>query len=527
MFKKIFLITTLFAVGVFAFASNARAEKISSFDISTKIERDGSVNLTEYIQYDFEGVERHGIFREIPLFSKDGPKIAIEVLGVSNGEEDIPFVVSRKNNKLIVKIGDANKLISGIQNYKIEYQVFGSIRFFDNYDEFYWNVTGNDWQVPILSASAQVFADFEFLNATSSSCYTGPIGSAFKNCNFVLENDKKSISFSTIGSLAAGNGLTLSVLFPKGEVDAVLSEKGFRENDRSVSILWFLIIFVPLILLFISFFAWVIILSTKKLIGDRRLKNKPIVVQYGPPDELSVAQMAFVGHRSFRASDISPVIIKLAIDGYIKLVYPKDAFFVRNNYELVKLKGGEGISDETAKKIFEYLFSEGKDSIKINDLDRKEGAELLRGLGVSVSAELLSRGIFEKKNWFSTRLSSVGLDLLWRLFGFSKFLGATEKEKLELLNAPELRPETFEKFLPYAMVLGIEKKWAKKFEHIFVTPPNWVEGYPANRSFNALVFVNSMNSFSQSVSSHSTYSSGGGGGGSSGGGSGGGGGGSW
>jgi hypothetical protein len=215
------------------------------------------------------------------------------------------------------------------------------------------------------------------------------------------------------------------------------------------------------------------------------------------------------------------------MDGYIKIVYPKDSFFNRNNYELIKIKDGEDIKDGTAKKIFEYLFSDGKDAVKINDLDRREGSELLSDLGVFISSDLLNRGVFEKRSLFSTRLSTVGLDFLWKLFGFAKFLGATEKERLELMNAPELKPEVFEKFLPYAMVLGVEKKWAKKFENMFIKPPSWVDGYPTNRPFNSLVFVNAMNSFGQSVSSHSTYSSGGGGGGSSGGGSGGGGGGSW
>lgn len=527
MFKKIFLLTTIFAVGVFAFAADAWAEKIGNFNVFAKIEKDGVVNLTEYIQYDFEQAERHGIFREIPLLSKDGPQIAIEVLGVSSGESNVPFVSSRKNNKLIVKIGDANKLVSGIQNYKIEYQIFGAIRFFDNYDEFYWNVTGNDWQVPILSASAKVSADFEFLNGTSSSCYTGPVGSAFKNCNFLVEDDKKSIDFTTVGSLAAGNGLTFSVLLPKGEVDPILAEEGFKNNNHSISVAWFFAIFIPAVGIFLLFFIWVIVISTKKLIGDRRLKNRPIVVQYGPSEGFSLAEAAFVAHRNLRASDISPVIIKLAVDGFIKIVYPKQNFFFKDNYELVKAKNEEGIKDDVERKVFDYLFAGGGNSVKIDDLDRKSGSILLRNLGTSVKNELHQKSVFEKKNLFYSRLSEKGLDLLWKLFGFSKFLEATEKERLEMLNAPDLKPEIFEKFLPYAMVLGAEKKWAKKFEHIFVTPPSWVEGYPAGRHFNSLVFVNSMNSFGRSVSSHSTYSSGGGGGGHSGGGSGGGGGGSW
>jgi hypothetical protein len=527
MLKKYFILSTLFVVGIFGFAFRAQAEKIESFDVSAEIGKDGTVNVVEYIKYDFEGVERHGIYRNIPLVSKDGPKIAIEVLRVSDEAGDVPFTVSRSNGELIIRIGDAERLVSGIQSYNIEYQVFGSIRFFKEYDEFYWNATGNDWQVPILSASAEVFADFGFLSATSSSCYVGPTGSVSMDCALAIADDGKAIVFSADKKLTAKEGLTFSVLFPKGEIDQALSEKGFEDNDDSISVIWFLIIFIPFTSAFIALFSWVVILSTKKLIGDRRLKGRPIVVQYIPPENISVTDMAFVGHRSFRAADISPVIIKLAMDGYIKIIYPKNDFFTRNNYELVKAKKGDDTEDGAIKRIFEYLFSESKDVVKINDLNRKEGSKLLGDLGVLISDDLLARGIFEKKNWLSTKLSATGLDILWKLFGFERFLSATEKEKLELVNAPELGPKIFEKFLPYAMVLGVEKKWAKKFEGIFIAPPSWVEGYPTNRPFSTLMFVNTINSFSSSVASHSTYSSGGGGGGSSGGGSGGGGGGSW
>ena len=107
-----------------------------------------------------------------------------------------------------------------------------------------------------------------------------------------------------------------------------------------------------------------------------------------------------------------------------------------------------------------------------------------------------------------------------------------EKERIKFHNAPEKTPQLFEKHLPYAMVLGVEKKWAKQFENIYTAPPSWYEGDFA--AFNAVIFVNSLNSFdshsrSALATSPSSAASGGSGfsGGSSGGGFGGGGGGSW
>jgi uncharacterized membrane protein len=97
-------------------------------------------------------------------------------------------------------------------------------------------------------------------------------------------------------------------------------------------------------------------------------------------------------------------------------------------------------------------------------------------------------------------------------------------------NAPEKRPETFEAFLPYALVLGVENSWAKEFDGMYMTPPSWYEGYPGG-AFNTLMFTHTLSQFttvaSSSFTSTPSSTGGSGGGGFSGGGGGGGGGGSW
>lgn len=531
MFKKFIFLTTFLAVGVLGLTLSAHAEKIDSFDISAEIGRDGTVNIAEYIRYDFGDVEKHGIYRDIPLSSKDGPNIAINVISVKDESGDASYTTSYANGNLRIKIGDPNKVIFGIKSYEIYYQVFGAVRFFNNHDEFYWNVTGNDWQIPIFSASAEVSADFSLLDAASSSCYTGPVGSVSRDCSFVIADDKKNISFSTTESLPAEGGLTFSVLFPKGEVDKILADENYSKSVPSDWLAWiFKSFFVLFVVVFIAFFIFAIVMGvimSRKLYANRSFKNNPIVVKYSPPEGFSLSEIATVGHRQFRPSDFSAVVIKLAVDGYLKIVYPQGSFLGRNNYELVKLKDGSDIPDETERKVFEYLFIGGNiDSVKIKDLDKHEGSMLLNELRKEILANLIGRGVFEK-SW-GAKLSALGDKILWEIFGFAEFLKATEKDKLKLLNSPELKPEIFEKFLPHAMALGLERKWASKFEGIVTVPPPWVSGYPANKAFSVVAFTQGMNSFSSSVASSSgVHSSGGGGGGHSGGGSGGGGGGSW
>ncbi len=124
--------------------------------------------------------------------------------------------------------------------------------------------------------------------------------------------------------------------------------------------------------------------------------------------------------------------------------------------------------------------------------------------------------------------TEFGLEIYGRIKGFRHFLLTAEKEQLEqLVNK---NPSYFYDILPFTYVLGVSKKWIKKFESISLEPADW---YTGTTSFNVNTFnesmVRIMNSSSSSPSSGGSGGSSGGssGGGSSGGGSGGGGGGRW
>jgi len=115
--------------------------------------------------------------------------------------------------------------------------------------------------------------------------------------------------------------------------------------------------------------------------------------------------------------------------------------------------------------------------------------------------------------------------------GFEEFMNRVDRDRLRTMP-----PDTFEKYLPFAMALGVEERWAQAFAGIVRDPPTWYVGSDPS-TFNALSFSHSLSSMSaragetfasapRSSSSGSGFSSGGGssGGGSSGGGFGGGGG---
>jgi hypothetical protein len=122
--------------------------------------------------------------------------------------------------------------------------------------------------------------------------------------------------------------------------------------------------------------------------------------------------------------------------------------------------------------------------------------------------------------------TEAGVEARDRVRGFQEFLSRVESDYFRRVV---LTPELFERYLPWAIALRVDARWARAFEGIYREPPEWYAGGAAGSSFRATAFAAQMSSLStqagRSFSSSPGGSSGSGGGGSSGGGSGGGGGG--
>jgi uncharacterized membrane protein len=134
--------------------------------------------------------------------------------------------------------------------------------------------------------------------------------------------------------------------------------------------------------------------------------------------------------------------------------------------------------------------------------------------------------------------TGLGRKLLDEMDGFKEYLEIAEKDELNLRNPPEKTPALFEKYLPFALALGVEQKWSERFARILAelrapdgSPyhPAWYHGSwnNLNSGLSASTLASSLGGAISSSVSAPGSSSGSGGGGSSGGGGGGGGGGGW
>ncbi len=534
-------------------------EHIKSFNSDILINKDGRIDVKETIVYDFGQIQKHGIYRDIPFIraNQEGKKYKLEFNNFSVQDENgkgYRFTTSSIDEKIIrLKIGDPDRLISGVYNYIITYTVEGALTYFSDHDELYWNITGNEWTVPIVQASALIRLP-EVLESSNVrlACYTGYIGDNLTLCN--KDYELGQIKISNQENLSSSQGLTIVVGFPKNIV-AVLEAKEFVSFWDT----WMGTI-VILLLALLGLFWYVglpfyVIYKWFKYGRDPKSTVGVTTAWFDPPKTqdgkrfLTPGEVGTLGDETVDMKDISATIVDLARRGYLIIDERK-----KGDFYLVKKKNIDNSLLKYEKSIItEFLGSKKEIRIK----DQELSAEVAQ-----IKNEMYEQVVEDKlfdKNPQTTRTkyyvlagialftSNFFLAIVAFLFGramprktvfgtgaknisssLKNFL-SSQKRQLEFQADKQMM---FERLLPFAVAFGVEKIWAKRFEDLNIVRPNWYHSY-SSTNFNSYLLVNSLNSSFRSINtaatptSSSTGHSSGFSGGFSGGGGGGGGGGSW
>src|SRR6516164_588490 len=156
----LFLFAVLTLLVLFARPAEAKDRRLKNFVSEIVVLPDGKVDVTETITFQFIGGPWHGINRYIPV-EYSGPRglnytLFLDVKSITDETgAKLHYETSRERHYLNLKIfipnaDDSTRTIS------ISYTVSDALKFFDDHDEFYWNVTGDEWAIPIESASAHV-----------------------------------------------------------------------------------------------------------------------------------------------------------------------------------------------------------------------------------------------------------------------------------------------------------------------------------------------------------------------------------
>lgn len=533
------------------------AEVIHSFVSQVDLSVAGTANITETIQYDFGDSPRHGIYRTIPTTyhasAQDNYYLGFKLIEVSDeaGRPQTTRELSG-NGKTVIKIGDADRTLTGSHTYVLHYTLAPIVTQGTDYDQLLLNVTGNEWQVPIEAASVVVSTpnNSKIMNR---QCYTGIIGSTTSHCK-TSTIDTDNTKYSTDQALSAGEGLTVSLSFAKGafstylkpNVAAPLSQKVIGEVVASGLALLFAL-------------SWPIYQWRR----GRKLKRQQVIIpQYEPPDELSPAEIGTIDAGVPSMKQVSATIIDLAVRGYMRIEQVQPAgMLAKANYRFVRLKSEDGLR-EYEKTLYGAIFKgESGDSVELNSLDRRTMSSAVNLVKDALSETVEAKGYYRdaKRPWWwitgmaliafafialswvaslligayaiamltVNRVTDIGAQEWAKVGGFKWFLRVTEQERLKFSDAPSKTPEHFNKLLPYAVALGVEQQWAKQFEGMDIAQSSgWYVG--SGGIYTPAVLAGSLASdFSSAVSTGFAAPSSSGSGGFSGGGFGGGGGGSW
>jgi hypothetical protein len=566
-----------------AVAAQARSWRVKDFQDTISIAADGSALVSEKITLAFNG-EWHGIHRTIPVEypGADGSNytLFLKVIGVrdeTGGKLKYDSSKSGAYRDLKIYIPDA---VDTTRIVNIDYTVRNGVRFFgsngaggnESDAEFYWNITGNDWPVPIDHASAFVTLPDNAAGGVRAQGFTGAYGS--KQSEATVEVKGADVTFETTRALPMRGGATIDIYVPAGIIQppSALTKLG-----------WFLgsnpILFLPLITFAVMFALWY-------SVGRDPDPGVSVAPQYEPPKGICPAEAGTMVDDTIHPRDITSTIVDLAVRGYIKIEEKVDTFLVFHHkdylFHLLKPREQWG-TDVTAHErvMLENIFLEGTEtqlsSLKnhfytVIPLVRQDIMASLKskgiymldpesangyGIAAGVAIAILVIGI-QVMGWMNLfysvplAVASFGVSaIIWWLFarqmtaktvagartrvailGFEEFMNRVDADRIK-----RMPPDTFEKFLPYAMALGVEHHWAQAFDGIIKDPPTWYVSPNGYSGFSPLFFSSSMHSMAsdmhqvfvstpRSSSTGSGFSSGGGfsGGGFSGGGFGGGGG---
>ena len=524
------------------------------------------VITAEFPNYD----QNRGIERAIPS-SYDGHTTSLKILSIEDQYGAARnYTTYDSGGGTVVRIGDADIYVRGIQVYKITYSQTDVTKFFAdaNKDEFYWDTNGTDWRVPIdnLRVTLYVANNLQVQLDGSKACYFGEYGSNAK-CEIAQDGTVFTV---TQENIRPNQNVTLAVGFQAGTFVA------YKPSAIETFVaMWFVLVVITS---FISFFVIVWLCVSYKRRSDRDSEVGTIIPEYIPPKNASVTIAGMLINKQSKL--FSAQVIDLAVRHYLKITETRQkAFFKTANYSIEiisdtsKLREeeqellrdifvspeigkkydtdsikkdyamGTRISDNNLKatKNIKTIYNlRAKDEVQTKKFRTRAAVILILALLTLSPGLLIAAVIAFIMSVLISPLNDAGLELKRYILGMEMYIKVAEEERLKILQSPEGAAEPidttdntrmiklYERMLPYAILFGLEKEWSKRLGDYYETTnaqPNWYGGN--NAVFNAVVLTSAISSFNNTTSYANSSSSGSGGGGSSGGGGGGGGGGGW
>jgi len=459
---------------VYSFTPRAWCWTIEDFTSEITLGEDSTFTVDERITVDFQSESKHGIYRDIPVKYKRGHtnyNLRLEVISVTdeNGKA-YPYEATKQGRYVSVKIGDPSRYVQGVKVYNVFYQVQRGINYFDDHDELYWNVTGDEWDVPIGKTKALInLPEGIDQEEVLWKSFTGPRGSTSSRARVYWESARL---VAILEDIRPREGLTIVLSIPKGYLS---------EPHLSLKILWFIqdngFFLIPVIVFLLMFLIW----FTR---GRNPNAQRSIMVKYHPPSELTPSEAGTLMDERADLTDITAMAIDLAVRGYMKIkqtTSTKLLFLSKKDYYFTLLKKDYASDRDLKKHELSFLmgiFESGKTEVALSSLknkfhvhlpsirnslyqgltrngyfsgrpDKMRKAYMGFGMALIIGGILLTRSfgrldlmisfplsgvIVIAFSFIMPRLSVKGVLMLYELLGLKEFINRAEKDRLERLS---------------------------------------------------------------------------------------------
>jgi uncharacterized membrane protein YgcG len=506
----------------------ARSLAIASFDAVLTLRKDGALTVSETLQPRFTG-QWNGIWRSIPVDyeTPEGLRFHLRLrpLAITDGASHaLRWEASREgwDQKLKVWVPEAR---DATRTVVLRYAVANAVRFFPDHDELYWNVTGDRWEAPIEAATARIRLP-PGATGVRAAAYTGRHGARGTDAQVTVLGGEVQVRMRR--GLRLREGLTVVVGWDKGLVPepGVLARAAGVVRDN-----WPL--GLPLAILPVMLGLW-------RAYG-RDPERRPVAVRYEPPAALTPAEVGALVDNDTDKQDVSATLVDLAVRGFLEIDEPVPSEYVfrrrRPPAEWEALAAHES-------RLLLGIFGGRGESVTLGELKNEFHTHLER-INRAIVGGLMKRGYYRSRpttvrngwlvgaalvgivigcgsqtSWGALAAAPItfvgagiasavivaafalvmpartiaGTRALEAVLGFKEFLSRVEGDRYRRVP---LTPELFDRFLPYAMALGVERHWAAAFRDIYRTPPTWYHGPAAGYAFDSDVLTRDLSRLGQ------------------------------
>lgn len=337
--SRIFFLFLIFPVFLFG-------ESIKNYDVFITIQKDGILNISENINYNFDGRQKHGIYRKIPL--KFGSEV--EVFNVLKNGKKENFDIFDEAEYKIVKIGKQDVLLeNGIYNYQIDYKMKKAITEYGNQYEIYFNGIGQEWGVPIEKANIVIKMEngklYENGENSNFEVYTGKKGE--RNQNFEARMESGKIFISNLTRLNENEGISFIIHLDKNKFDKNIlnqinneAQRSFekeRNDFKNLALRGISLVIGFIILMALSIYVWVYYLKAKNTkYFDEELSPVEVAYLSGNDNLEKLTEVAILSLLKKKCISIKEKTMKMIfISGKDELPEEEKIILeaIRNNYQ--------------------------------------------------------------------------------------------------------------------------------------------------------------------------------------------------